>query len=227
MGSSRTAARMGVGLVTATALAMACAPGQASSAPQAPSSRTVTDGRTSFVQVDNPAGPTLSYSPHSGVSLLQVRTTAGVLSFKDMNANQRLDAWEDWRNDVNTRAASLAGELTKEQIAGLMLFSSHERNAAAGLTDAQRKYLQQDQLRNVLNAGPNDVTANVTWVNEMQAFAEAQAAPGMPYVPVNFSSDPRSTAASDSAYNAAGADISRWPSNLGLAATVLAKARKK
>lgn len=105
-----------------------------------------------------------------------------------------------------------------------MLFSSHERAFGEGLTDAQRTYLQQDKLRNVLNAGANDVTANVTWTNQAQAFAESQAKTGEPYVPVNISSDPRSTAATDSAYNAEGADISRWPSNIGLAATFSRKA---
>lgn len=209
-----------LGLVTATSLVLSAAPAPAQPSPQELVTRTVSDGRTTFTQVDNPAGgPTLSYSAASGVTILEVNSAEGVLAFKDMNANKKLDAWEDWRKDVNTRAQALAGELSMEQIAGLMLFSSHERDAAAGLTDAQRTYLRDDQLRNVLNAGPNDITANVTWVNEMQAFAEAQAKPGLPYVPVNFSSDPRSTAASDSAYNAAGTDISRWPSNLGLAAT--------
>lgn len=209
-----------VALATATLIAVAgqC-PSTAQAQPDGLQTRTVADGSTSFVQVTNPGGPRLSYSPDSGMKLITRRTSAATLAFKDMNANGRLEAWEDWRNPVDERAKSLAQELTKEQIAGLMLFSSHERNAAAGLTDAQRKYLKDDQLRNVLNAGPNDVQANVTWVNQMQAFVEKQATGVLPYVPVNFSSDPRSTAASDSAYNAAGDDISRWPSNLGLAAT--------
>ena len=185
-----------------------------------PTERTVTDGRTTFTQVTNPAGgAVLSYVPGGSVKLLRVTTDEAVLAFKDMNANGRLDVWEDWRRPTNERAKALAQELTIPQVAGLMLFSSHERNAAAGLTDPQRKYLGVDHLRNVLNASSNDVKATVTWVNQVQAYAETRARSGLPYVPVNFSSDPRSTAANDSAYNAAGSDISRWPSNLGLAAT--------
>lgn len=185
-----------------------------------PTERTGTDGKTSFVVVTNPnGGATLSYTPSSGMKLITQTTPTATLAFKDMNANGTLEAWEDWRQPINVRAKALAQELTIEQIAGLMLFSSHERNPGDGLTDKQRTYIGQDHLRNVLNAGPNDVTANVTWVNQMQSYAESLAKSGMPYVPVNFSSDPRSTAANDSAYNAAGADISRWPSNLGLAAT--------
>src|SRR5699024_2810762 len=71
----------------------------------------------------------------------------------------------------------------------------------------------------VLHAGPNDVEATVKWANEMQAFVE-NLDNGLPIIPVNFSSDPRSGAGDTTgAYNAAGEDISRWPSNLGLAAT--------
>ncbi|WP_392560522.1 hypothetical protein [Orbus mooreae] len=42
-----------------------------------------------------------------------------------------------------------------------MLFSDHERNPQDGLTAVQKKYLQDDNLRNVLNAGSNDVKATV------------------------------------------------------------------
>ncbi|MFT4295866.1 MAG: glycoside hydrolase family 3 N-terminal domain-containing protein [Micropruina sp.] len=194
--------------------------GTAHAALPGPTQRTVSDGTTTFTVVTNPdGGATLSFIKDGPVKLLEEQTDKGVLAFKDMNGNGKLDPWEDWRKPVAERAKALAAELTIEQIAGLMLFSSHERNPGAGLTDAQRKYIKDDKLRNVLNAGPNDVAANVTWVNAMQAFAEQQTASGLPYVPVNFSSDPRSTAANDSAYNSEGDDISRWPSNIGLAAT--------
>ncbi|GMA34777.1 hypothetical protein GCM10025876_09810 [Demequina litorisediminis] len=71
----------------------------------------------------------------------------------------------------------------------------------------------------MLNAAGSDAEVTVPWVNEMQAFVETLATEDTPYVPVNFASDPRSEAATGGVYNADGADISRWPSNLGLAAT--------
>ncbi|WP_432457845.1 glycoside hydrolase family 3 N-terminal domain-containing protein [Cellulomonas iranensis] len=181
--------------------------------------REVSDGKTTFVVVDNPGdAPTLSYGADSDVELLSEDVDGAKVAFKDMNGNGELDAWEDWRKSPQERAAALAEDLTIEQIAGLMLFSSHERSQADGLTDAQKEYLTDSHLRNVLHAGPSDVTATVTWANQMQAFAESLASEGEPYVPVNFASDPRSTAGSGG-YNAEGDDISRWPSNLGLAAT--------
>ncbi|WP_062302137.1 glycoside hydrolase family 3 N-terminal domain-containing protein [Demequina subtropica] len=179
----------------------------------------VTDGTTTFVKVDNPGdGPDLTYGVDSGVTLIDEEIDGATYAFKDMNGNGTLDTWEDWRVDSTERAADLASQMTIEQIAGLMLFSSHERSPADGLTDAQKEYLEGSNLRAVLNAAGSDADTTVPWVNEMQAYVETLAADSGIYVPVNFASDPRSTAGSGG-YNADGADISRWPSNLGLAAT--------
>ncbi|WP_263121254.1 glycoside hydrolase family 3 protein [Cellulomonas sp. RIT-PI-Y] len=214
----------GVAVVTGVALfaLTACTsadPEDQSSDSSSFTTRDVSDGTTDFVVVTNPGdGATLSYGADSGIELLTETVDGKEYAFKDMNGNGTLDLWEDWRESAEDRAADLAGQLSKEQIAGLMLFSSHERSPADGLTDAQKEYLSDSRLRNVLNAGPNDVEANVTWSNELQAYVESLATEDEPYVPVNFSSDPRSTAESGGNYNASG-DISRWPSNLGLAAT--------
>ncbi|WP_062516606.1 glycoside hydrolase family 3 N-terminal domain-containing protein [Demequina gelatinilytica] len=180
----------------------------------------ITDGTTTFVKVDNPGdGPDLTYGVDSGVTLIDEEIDGATYAFKDMNANGTLDTWEDWRVDSTERAADLASQMTIEQIAGLMLFSSHERSPADGLTDAQKEYLEGSHLRAVLNAAGSDAAVTVPWVNEMQAFVETLATDDAVYVPVNFASDPRSEAATGGVYNADGADISRWPSNLGLAAT--------
>jgi len=181
--------------------------------------REVSDGTTDFVVVENPqGGATLSYSADGPIELLEIEDDGATFAFKDMNANGELDTWEDWRVDSAERAADLAADMSIEQIAGLMLFSSHERSPADGLTDAQKTYLDDSNLRAVLNAAGSNAEETVPWVNEMQAYVETLASEDTPYVPVNFASDPRSTAGSGG-YNADGADISRWPSNLGLAAT--------
>jgi beta-glucosidase len=164
-------------------------------------------------------GPVLGYARNSGLALLSVKEGKHTYVFKDMNANGALDVWEDWRKPADERAQALAEELSIDEIAGLMLFSSHEQKPEEGLTEAQKKYLKEDNLRNVLNAGANNVEAAVLWNNAMQAYVEGFIKEGKKVIPVNFSSDPRSTAGSDAQYNAGGEDISRWPSNLGLAAT--------
>lgn len=85
-----------VALATATLIAVAgqC-PSTAQAQPEGLKTRNVTDGSTSFVQVTNPGGPRLSYSPDSGMKLITRRTSAATLAFKDMNANGSLETWED------------------------------------------------------------------------------------------------------------------------------------
>ncbi|MBU4335093.1 MAG: glycoside hydrolase family 3 protein, partial [Actinobacteria bacterium] len=157
--------------------------------------RDVTDGTTTFVLVENPdGGQTLSYAKDGPMELLEVEEDGNTLAFKDMNANGELDPYEDWRLEAGDRAADLADDLTAEQISGLMLFSSHEGSPSDGLTDTQKTYLSESNLRAVLNAGSSDVEDNVTWVNEMQAYVETLTTSDAPYIPANFSSDPRNTA---------------------------------
>ena len=67
-------------------------------------------------------GQTLAYAPGSGVTLLTVDGYA----FKDLNRNGTLEPYEDWRLSAEERARDLASRLTVEEIAGLMLYSSHQ-----------------------------------------------------------------------------------------------------
>ena len=113
-----------------------------------------------------------------------------------MNLNGEIDDYERWYLDAETRAQDLADALVAEgedgiaKIAGLMLFSSHEGNSAAGLTDSQKDYLTNSYVRNITDAAGNDVEDSVRWVNAMQEYVEISDF----NVPVDFSSDPRSTA---------------------------------
>lgn len=181
--------------------------------------REVTDGVTTFAVVENPdGGPKISFSLDSGINILTEEVDGKTYYFKDLNNNNELDVFEDWRKDTETRAEALSQVISIEQVAGLMLFSGHESDQSAGLTETQKDYLKNDKLRNVLHAGPNNVVDSVRWTNQMQAFVESLGSEEEPVIPVNISSDPRS-AAGETQYNAPGDDISRWPSNLGIAAT--------
>ena len=217
--------KKGIALVTGFGLALTlagCTSG--SEEPAAYTSRDATDGTTDFVVIENPhGGATLSYSADSSIEILEVEENGSTYAFKDLNGNDELDTFEDWRVTPAERAAAYAETLTAEQISGLMLFSSHERSPGDGLTDAQKTYLSEDNLRNVLNAGGSDVEENVTWVNAIQAHVESLATPELPYIPANFSSDPRSEAQSNSTYTETGSGVSLWPSVLGLASTFSAE----
>lgn len=179
-------------------------------------------------------GQTLGYAPGSGVTLLTVDGYA----FKDMNRNGSLDAYEDWRLPAEERAEDLSERLSVEEIAGLMLYSSHQSvpskggmfggasyggkpyaesgAAASDLSDAQRKFLTEDNLRAVLVTTVESPAVAARWNNNMQALAE-----GLGHgVPVNTSSDPRHETSATAEYNyGSGGDISHWPTTLGLAAT--------
>ncbi|EGK01456.1 glycoside hydrolase family 3 protein [Dysgonomonas gadei] len=188
--------------------------------------------------VENNNGPRLGYSPQSGVKIL----TVDGLNFKDLNRNGKLDKYEDWRLPIDERAKDLAKKMSVEQIAGLMLYSGHQSIPSADfgfgagtyngkpfsqsganpweLSDAQRKFLKDDNLRHVLLVGVQSPEVAAKWSNEMQAYVEGIGLG----IPANNSSDPRHSGqvagSTVAEFNAgAGGEISVWPDGLGMAAT--------
>ena len=179
----------------------------------------------------NPQGPTL------GVTSAPVLEQDG-LYFKDLERTGTLLPYEDWRLPPEERARDLASRLSVTEIAGLMMYSSHQTVPAmpAGpfpgtyggkpfeesgaevwaLTDQQKQFLSEDHVRHVLLANMRDAQAAANWNNAMQAYAETQ-----PHgLPVNISSDPRhSAAASGAEYRNSCGQTSKWPEGLAMAAT--------
>lgn len=186
-----------------------------------------------FVVIENEGGRTLAYSPLSGVKILTVDN----LKFKDLNKNGTLDKYEDWRLSPEERAKDLAGKMTIEEIAGLMLYSAHQILPAPAsgfgastyggkpfaesgmapweLTDEQKRFFKEDNLRHVLIMNVQDTEVAARWNNKMQAYLE-----GLGWgIPGNTSSDPRHATTTNAEFNADRGDISMWPRELGLAAT--------
>ena len=154
-------------------------------------------------------GPTLGYT---SAPILTVQGRA----FKDLNRNGELDPYENWRRPAYERAVDLASRLSIEEIAGLMLYSSHQAVPSAELTEAQKKFLGEDNLRAVLVTTVASPEVAARWNNNVQAFVEALGCG----VPANNSSDPRNETSATAEFNAgAGGQISLWPTPLGLAAT--------
>ena len=154
-------------------------------------------------------GPTL------GVSSATILTDKG-FAFKDLNRNGTLDPYEDWRLPARQRAEDLAAQLSIEEIAGLMLYSAHQAIPADTITAAQRKFLQEDNLRAVLMTTVASPETAARWNNNVQAFVE-----GLGHgIPANNSSDPRNETQATAEFNlGSGGKISLWPTTLGLAAT--------
>lgn len=192
---------------------------------------TETSGK-GFNLVTHTDGPELGYSPESGVTLLTVDRKA----FKDLNRNGVLEPYEDWRLSADARAADLAARMSVEQIAGLMLYSGHQRIPGGGfrgatyggkpyaesgkeaheLSDQQIAFLTEDNLRHVLYTSVESPAVAARWNNEAQALVESIGLG----IPANNSSDPRHQADNNDEFNiGAGGAISRWPNSLGLAAS--------
>ncbi len=184
-----------------------------------------------FVEITQQGGRTLGYSPNSGVAILEVDGYA----FKDLNRNGKLDKYEDWQLPSEERAKDLASQLSLEEIAGLMLYSSHQAlpaykksityngqpfsksNAAPeDLTDQQLKFITQDKVRHILLTKVQSPYVAAKWNNKVQALCESLDHG----IPANNSSDPRHGLISDDEFNAgSGGKISVWPGLLGMAAT--------
>ncbi|SEQ93833.1 glycoside hydrolase family 3 protein [Neolewinella agarilytica] len=187
---------------------------------------------TDFNLVTNTDGAQLGYSPESGVTILTVDNKA----FKDLNKNGTLDPYEDWRLSVDERATDLAARMSIEQIAGLMLYSGHQRIPGGGfrgstyggkpyaesgkeayeLSDQQITFLTEDNLRHVLYTSVESPAVAARWNNNAQALVEGIGLG----IPANNSSDPRHQAENNDEFNiGAGGDISRWPNALGITAS--------
>lgn len=187
-------------------------------------------------KVTNSKGPVLGYSTESGVKIL----TVGNNKFKDLNKNGKLDKYEDWRLSAEDRAKDLASKMSVEQIAGLMLYSGHQAVPApsegfragkyngkffgesgakpSDLTDQQKKFLKDDNLRHVLVTTLQSPEVAAKWSNNIQSFVEGLGLG----IPSNNSTDPRHSASVTAEFNeGAGGQISLWPDGLAMGATLI------
>jgi len=158
-------------------------------------------------------------------------------AFKDLAGTGKLLPYEDWRLDAETRAADLAARLSREEIAGLMLYSSHQmvpfegegpfgdtyggeafdpaKHNASDLSDGQIRFLKEDHIRHVLQMRVKSARISAEWSNHLQKMCEEE-----PWgIPVNISTDPRHGAtAAGAEFRTAGSDVSKWPEGIGMAA---------
>ncbi len=158
-------------------------------------------------------------------------------AFKDLARTGALLPYEDWRLDPETRAADLAGRLSREEVAGLMLYSSHQvvpfadggpfgdtyggesfdpaKHGDADLSDGQLHFLKTVHIRHVLQMRVKNARVSAQWSNNLQKACEEE-----PWgIPVNISTDPRhGVSAFGAEFRTAGSDVSKWPEGIGLAA---------
>lgn len=165
-----------------------------------------------FNLIKQSKGADLGYNIHSGIKILEEDGFA----FKDMNRNDKVDKYEDWRLEPEERAYDLAQQMSIEQIAGLMLYSSHVIVADSIPTQELLTKVLDDNMRHILITKVKNAYTAAVWHNKMQAIVEAEPLA----IPTNNSSDPRNYTEADGEFNAgSGGDISHWPREVGLAAT--------
>lgn len=184
------------------------------------------DGYREVKQAD---GPTLGYSPGSGVKIIE----RDGLAFKSFDGSDTLLPYEDWRLPAHVRAADLASRLSIDEIAGLMLYSQQNRlpmtNDTYGgkpysesgmkawdISDSQRAFLLNDNVRHVLVSTVESPEAAARWNNNVQALVEGTNHG----IPANNSSDPRHSAFQDAEFApGAGGALSMWSNLMGIAAS--------
>ena len=187
--------------------------------------------RSGHTLVKNPEGPVL------GMANLNLKEADG-LAFKNLSGEEALLPYEDWRLPSEQRAQDLAQRLTREQIAGLMLWSPHQMvpflpgmpfrghydggafvpgvTDPAALSDEQIRFVKEEKIRNILLVQAQSAEVSARWNNHLQTLAEASPLG----IPVCISSDPRHAAGKKTAeFSGTGKEVSRWPEGLGMAAT--------
>ncbi len=156
-----------------------------------------------WTKVTNQGGATLGYSKESGLQIIQVDGFA----FKDLNRNNQLDQFEDWRVDFETRAGAMVEEIPIEQMMGMKMnpFGSWRVNPDSLDTIIKNSLdLGYRQLR-APRGGTADARTKVNWNNMVQQYIEGLD--NIVCIPAVWIDDPRK------------GDVSSWPSNLGLSAT--------
>ena len=155
-----------------------------------------------WTMVTNENGATLGYSKSSGLKLIQIDRFA----FKDLNRNNMLDLFEDWRVDSDTRAAAIVDEIPVEQKMGMKMnpFGMGSVNPDA----------LDEVIMNALDLGYRQLRApgsnasgkvKASWNNMVQEYIESLDK--VVCIPAVWISDPRS------------GDVSEWPCNVAMAAT--------
>jgi beta-glucosidase len=202
--------------------------------------------RTSLVQVVlslllliSPRGssPSQSAAPQPVISarVVKVLQINGLL-FKDLNKNDKLDVYEDWRRPIEERVNDLIAQMTIEEKAGLMVgptlpmgqggsvseqpgYGANPFNPGGPITlntPATTDALLRRQIRQFINRENVAPKTMATWLNAVQQIAEGSRLG----IPVLFVTNPRNHYGAQAAFGMieAGNAFSQWPGTLGLAA---------
>ena len=196
--------------------------------------------KNGYTLVINEGGATLSFSPESGVGIIEDDGFA----FKDLAKTGKLLPYEDWRLSAEERAADLISRMDLDSKLGLSLHDgmftimhiteealnknpflraklslagkSADEAADSDPTEPtayDRELISKDEMRFFLLGAIDGPEYAAEYNNRIQKLAESHKYG----IPVFLSSNPR--AFKDAHSDTADRDVSCWPSNLGIGAT--------
>jgi beta-glucosidase len=169
---------------------------------------------TVFVQVGRTSGKASGALQAGKATKIEARgkpiVSVDRLRFRDLNANGKLDPYEDWRLPVDKRVTDLLSRMTMEEKAGLMQIASFR---AESLDD----FINTRHLRFLILRDNLTARELATRANSSQEVAEKSRLG----IPIVFTSNPRNHIRDTLVYEEveAAGEFSTWPGTLGLAAT--------
>lgn len=181
-----------------------------------------------FAQKSSPQQPLIE---HRAVDLIYEKQ----FIFKDLNKNQKLDVYEDWRQPLDKRVANLVSQMTLEEKVGMLLINTLNAGEKGKLTEGAVDYIENQKMtrfifrntikNNPVNTGAGNGFAGVQispyeaaqFMNAVQELSERTRL-GIPSL---FKSNSRNHMEIDAraGINVESGSFSSWPKESGLAAT--------
>jgi beta-glucosidase len=157
------------------------------------------------------------------------------LTFKDLNKNQKLDIYEDWRKPLDQRVADLVSQMTLEEKVGMLLINTLNAGEKGKMTDGAVDLIENQKMtrfvfrntikNNPVNTGPGNGFAGTQispydaaqFMNAVQELSESTRLG----IPALFKSNSRNHMEIDAraGINVESGSFSAWPKESGLAAT--------
>ncbi|MFN5090763.1 MAG: glycoside hydrolase family 3 N-terminal domain-containing protein, partial [Bacteroidota bacterium] len=155
--------------------------------------------------------------------------------FKDLNKNNILDVYEDWRKPLDLRVANLVSLMTLEEKVGMLLINTLNAGEKGKMTDAAVDLIEKQKMtrfvfRNTIKSNPVSTGAGngfagaqispfeaAQFMNAVQEFSERTRLG----IPALFKSNSRNHIEFDAraGINIESGSFSSWPKESGLAAT--------
>ena len=93
--------------------------------------------------------------------------TADGKQFKDLNANGKLDKYEDWRLSVDERINDLVSQMTAEEKVGMMMINDNNAGCGGAVTATAENYINTQKmtrfiLRSTASATPSACDGSFT-----------------------------------------------------------------